>query len=176
MNDIDKFSATMRSGGVTRFHTTETLIKVPTDAQHQWGVAAFAAFIRPGITRELLFEALFHDSPELFGGDLTAPFKTYLNAATGNAVDRAEAAFAAQGMFIPGNTPAGLSPLIQIADLLECLRWTFIFEIPGGEVDINASKSAEIRRRLDELEGDFTDAERILICALTQKWTRGAAK
>jgi 5'-deoxynucleotidase YfbR-like HD superfamily hydrolase len=46
-----------------------------TDADHSWGVAIIILKLNPNASKELIAQAIVHDSGEKWAGDLSHPFK-----------------------------------------------------------------------------------------------------
>ena len=73
-SDLRRLTAVRRGGSVRRCHTLpihgQQLV-----GQHSWGVAVIITLFHPEPPVELLSCALFHDVPEFFTGDVTAPAK-----------------------------------------------------------------------------------------------------
>ena len=64
------------SGQVIRYHANPYMNRTQqTVAEHCWGVAALIYKLNPNPSRALIAAALFHDSGEMWAGDLPAPFK-----------------------------------------------------------------------------------------------------
>lgn len=63
-----------RSGKVERWHTNPE-VPAQTVADHTWGMLALYFALCPAPDIETVRSVTFHDSPELFGGDLAYPFK-----------------------------------------------------------------------------------------------------
>lgn len=64
------------SGFVQRWHQNPWMAATgETNAHHQWMVLSLVLILFPDASRELMFEAQFHDVGEIDVGDLRAPFK-----------------------------------------------------------------------------------------------------
>jgi len=64
----------MRSGWTTRYHTTPELGRfLQNDAEHSWRVAMIIYLCNPLPTKELIYEAIMHDTGEIFMGDFPGP-------------------------------------------------------------------------------------------------------
>lgn len=67
---------TYETGRVTRYHTNPRMALLnQTNADHAWGVVAIIFYLHPEASMRLIKAATFHDSGELFAGDLPYPFK-----------------------------------------------------------------------------------------------------
>jgi 5'-deoxynucleotidase YfbR-like HD superfamily hydrolase len=65
-----------RTGQVVRYSCNpEMIVFMQTDADHAWGVVTQLLLLHPAPSVQLLGAAQFHDSGELFAGDLPSPFK-----------------------------------------------------------------------------------------------------
>lgn len=62
------------AGRVRRYHTTPTEV-IQTNADHSWGVAVLLVQLHPDPSKELLIEALLHDTGEYIVGDIPATAK-----------------------------------------------------------------------------------------------------
>lgn len=65
---------TYLSGKVERWHTNP-FVPAQTTADHSWGALALYYHLCPEPDPATIKLIVFHDSPELFGGDLAYPFK-----------------------------------------------------------------------------------------------------
>lgn len=63
-----------KSGDVERFHSIPNVRK-QTIAAHSWGVAVIINHIYPEASKDLILEALYHDTAEACTGDIPAPVK-----------------------------------------------------------------------------------------------------
>lgn len=73
---IKNMARLLRSGKTKRWHNNPDMNHSnETNAEHQWGVAAFVLWLVPDASRELIIAALHHDVGELVVGDLSLDFK-----------------------------------------------------------------------------------------------------
>ena len=64
------------TGQTVRYHTNPVMARLhQTDADHSWGVAMIILALHPNPSRNLLGQAIAHDSGEKWAGDLSYPFK-----------------------------------------------------------------------------------------------------
>lgn len=76
MTIIKDITKALRSGRVTRWHQNPDMNHSnENNAAHQWGVAMWALFLEPQLSRSALIAALTHDVGELRAGDLSYDFK-----------------------------------------------------------------------------------------------------
>jgi hypothetical protein len=64
------------TGQTVRYHTNPVMGRLQqTDADHSWGVAMIILSLHPDPSRNLVAQAIVHDSGEKWAGDLSYPFK-----------------------------------------------------------------------------------------------------
>lgn len=64
------------TGQTVRYHTNPVMSRLhQTDADHSWGVAMIILKLHPNPSRNLVAQAIVHDSGEKWAGDLSYPFK-----------------------------------------------------------------------------------------------------
>lgn len=64
------------TGQTVRYHTNPIMSRFhQTDADHSWGVAMIILKLHPNPSRNLVAQAIVHDSGEKWAGDLSYPFK-----------------------------------------------------------------------------------------------------
>ncbi len=64
------------TGQTVRYHTNPVMGRLhQTDADHSWGVAMILLKLHPNPSRNLIAQAIVHDSGEKWAGDLSYPFK-----------------------------------------------------------------------------------------------------
>lgn len=64
------------TGQTVRYHTNPVMARLhQTDADHSWGVAMIILKLHPNPSRNLIAQAIVHDSGEKWAGDLSYPFK-----------------------------------------------------------------------------------------------------
>jgi hypothetical protein len=74
VNEHVKFDGDPRaSGDVRRYHTWD--VREQLNSSHQWHVARILLAVDPGCRKEMLVEALMHDTGELRAGDAPYPLK-----------------------------------------------------------------------------------------------------
>ena len=112
------------SGEVQRFHATPS-VDSQTVAHHSFGVAAilvgFGCMLDPD-DRWLMSEAILHDAPEYFTGDIPFTVKrerTDVRAA----VEQMELRACMDHLFVNSRLTPRQHVLLKLADMLEGLRW-----------------------------------------------------
>lgn len=76
MNPAPNPARLILSGFVQRWHQNPWMAATgETNGHHQWMVLSLVLILFPDASRELMFEAQFHDVGEIAAGDLRAPFK-----------------------------------------------------------------------------------------------------
>lgn len=141
----DRLALTMDAGEVARFHAAPR-VAPQTVAAHSWGVATLVLYLYPPARRQLLLEALYHDSAEVVTGDIPATFKW----ANGEGLDAPtssvqEDKLRSTLLMVPCQQLTPLERLIlKFADMLEGYRWALLNEVtvvgatrPGGSVANN---------------------------------------
>lgn len=111
-----------QAGGVTRYHTERNL-RLQSVAEHSWNVALLVLKFNPDARKELVVEALLHDTPEVFTGDVPAPAKwasTKLNAALRPLEIEARKQ---QGTWPPARLTKDERTLLKFCDGAELLLW-----------------------------------------------------
>ena len=64
------------TGQTVRYHTNPVMARLhQTIADHSWGVAIIILKLHPNPSRNLIAQAIVHDSGEKWAGDLSYPFK-----------------------------------------------------------------------------------------------------
>lgn len=123
---ITRILNVLESGEVQRFHAVPS---VPSQsvAQHAWGVAILASFIKKDPRPEFILHALSHDMAELYTGDI--PFTTKREVPGMNELlDGAERVYYQSHLFdLPRITKAE-KLVLKLCDMLEGLRWTKLNE------------------------------------------------
>jgi hypothetical protein len=131
------------AGEVSRFHAVPT-IPVQSVGQHTYGVLAILlamdTFVRPE-DLPLLTAAMLHDAPELYTGDV--PFTTKRECPEVKAaLDKAEFEYSCAHLFISPRLSPRQCTLLKLADMLEGLRWSILWE-RGGTVQGRWLKAIE---------------------------------
>lgn len=124
---------TLEAGQVTRYHAAPSVLP-QTVGLHSFGVAVLVLYIRPTASREMLIEALLHDSAEYFTGDV--PFTTkQANPAVKNLLEDLEKKHREEDLV---GTPTALTDtecaLLKVCDTLDGLIWCHKWDRPGGPV------------------------------------------
>lgn len=163
--NIENLTNLLKSGEVLRYHTTPR-VPAQTVAQHSWGVALIYRYLTGD---ESLYDALLHDSAELFVGDIPAPVKAYIGEQT-HLIENLEIHYAIDAF---GEYRESLCPLMHVADKLEALYWTRRADSEEGR-DLNAKMADALRREISDKS--FTEKERAKIAALMERWTYEANK
>ena len=141
-SSLDKLENTLSAGEVRRFHCAPGVAPQPVGL-HAYGVVVISSYINAGIGTCDIFAALLHDMTELVTGDMPAPFKCHLADAHEGFMDRLEN-HVSNRFFSPvdfSNYPK-LRAVIEIADIIECLRWTFKNEREPQKVNRSTRKRA----------------------------------
>lgn len=157
--NIDNLTNLLKSGEVLRYHTTPR-VPLQTVAQHSWGVALIYRYLTGN---ENLYDALLHDSAELFVGDIPAPVKAHIGEQT-HLIENLEIHYAIDAF---GEYHESLCPLMHVADKLEALYWTHRANSEEGR-ELNAKMADALRRELAEIK--LTAEVREKIMGLMERW------
>lgn len=115
------------TGQTVRYHTNPVMGRLQqTDADHSWGVAMIIVKLHPKPSRNLLCQAIVHDSGEKWAGDLSYPFKRMYP------MIGFEHAAAEKQLAVDHNIPQfDLDPIeeewLRFADRLECHYYAEIY-------------------------------------------------
>jgi hypothetical protein len=123
---ITRILNVLESGEVQRFHAVPS---VPSQsvAQHAWGVAILASFVKKDPRPEFILHALSHDMAELYTGDI--PFTTKREVPGMNELlDGAEQVYYRSHLFDLPRITKGEKLVLKLCDMLEGLRWTKLNE------------------------------------------------
>lgn len=71
--NLDNIGLIFEGGAVKRFHTFKN--GAQNNAEHQWRVAMIVALLEPSASRDLILEALTHDTYECITGDVPSTAK-----------------------------------------------------------------------------------------------------
>jgi 5'-deoxynucleotidase YfbR-like HD superfamily hydrolase len=97
-----------------------------TDADHSWGVAMIILKLHPNPSRNLIAQAIVHDSGEKWAGDLSYPFKR-MYPSIGQAHADAETQLAKDHNIPQFQLTANEVDWLRFADRLECHLFAEIY-------------------------------------------------
>lgn len=176
-SDAWRIANTLESGGVVRYHTTPAC-GLQSDAAHQWGVAVLAAVLKPDIHAAELLAVLSHDTPELFTGDIPAPFKEELERVCDNVIESREEDIK-RSYFLPAfadfcnnDVSAQVAGIVQIADKLEALYHTSQAPTTPQSLKVNRGLAFSAERLLEDYREDLSDAQYALAGTLIERWSK----
>lgn len=114
------------TGRTLRYHANPTVSGyAQTVADHTWGVLAILYRFHPAPSRALLGATMFHDSAELWAGDLPGPFKREHGLAA-RAHEKAEQQIALEKGIPQFSLTAEETRWLKFADRLECYLYVRI--------------------------------------------------
>lgn len=115
------------TGQAMRYHTNPVMSRLrQTDADHSWGVAMIILWFNPNASKELIGQAIVHDSGEKWAGDLSYPFKR-LHPTLGELHAEAERALSAYHKIPEFVLTDEERKWLKFADRLECHYYAEIY-------------------------------------------------
>ena len=115
------------TGQTVRYHTNPVMARLhQTNADHSWGVAMIILSLHPNPSRNLLGQAIVHDSGEKWAGDLSYLFK-YMHPQIGANHAIAEKALTVRHGIRQFELTEEEEHWLQFADRLECHLYAEIF-------------------------------------------------
>lgn len=115
------------TGQTVRYHTNPVMSRLhQTDADHSWGVAMIILKLHPNPSRNLIAQAIVHDSGEKWAGDLSYPFKR-MYPQIGHSHADAEKQLALDHKIPQYELTKEESEWLRFADRLECHYFAEIY-------------------------------------------------
>jgi 5'-deoxynucleotidase YfbR-like HD superfamily hydrolase len=157
VEQLERLYKLREAASVERFHTARTLRRQSV-GEHSFNVAMIIQAIAPGVRKNALLGALYHDLPEIATGDIPAPVKwanPTLRAVLGRIENETK-----KGLGLEVELSDAEVHILQWADMFELLLWAYEEYNMGNQFALQLIDRA--RDYLDEL-GHPTIAARILI-------------